>query len=267
MTLFMRSRLVLFSVVIALVGISGCVTEATRDGKIVADASPKKDRTKALADYVNLAAGYMAEGKKEQALRAINNGLAIDAGSPEMLNLLAAYYKSDGEMDLAEKQFKKAISSKSSYTPTYLNYGSFLFIQKRYDEACKMLEKASADVMYSKRSVAFSNWGTCLKQIGKTREAEDAFSRSIRHDAANAAAMFGMADIKFETGNFVESRRYYDEYVKYNEQNPRSLWLGIRLMHVLGDDDKLASYALFLKNQFPSSPEYQEYQKWAASKL
>ncbi|HQQ64071.1 MAG TPA: type IV pilus biogenesis/stability protein PilW [Pseudomonadales bacterium] len=266
MVFFMRARFFVLLVMLAAFSLGGCVTEATRDGKIVADANPKKDKTKALNDYVNLAVGYMNDGKREQALRAINNGLAIDPNSPEMLNVLAGYYRADGEMDLAEKQFKKAISAKSSYTPSYLNYGTFLYAQKRYPEACKMFEKASADVMYSKRSGAFSNLGMCLKQIGKNKEAEEAFGRSIGHDSTNGKALFGMADIRFERGDFAESKRYYEEYLKYNEQNPRSLWLGIRLMHVLGDDDRVASYALFLKNEFPDSPEYKEYAQWAASK-
>lgn len=266
MAILVRSKLFFLIILLALASVSGCVTEATRDGRPVADAGPKKDKAKALVDYVNLAVGYMSDGKREQALRAINNGLAIDSGSPEMLNVLAQYYSSDGEMDLAEKQFKKAISSKSTYTPTYLNYGTFLYTQKRYPEACKMFEKASADVMYSKRSGAFSNLGACLKQIGKNKESEEAFRRSIGHDSTNGNALLGMADIKFELGNFSESSRYYDEFVKYNQQTPRSLWLGIRLMHVLEDEDRVASFALYLKNEFPDSPEYKEYAQWAASK-
>ena len=250
---------------LAAIGLGGCVTESTQDGKPVT-ATRKTDKSKALADYVQLANGYMGEGKREQALRAINSGLAIDANSPEMLNVLAFYYSTDGEMELAEQQFKKAISAKSSYTASYVNYGAFLFSQKRYGDACKMFEKATADVMYAGRATAFSNLGVCLKQQGKTKEAEDAFNRSLGHDVRNYKALLELADIKFEAGNFVESRRYYEEYLKYATQNPRSLWLGIRLMHVLGDEDGLASYAMFLKNEFPSSPEYLEYQKWSASR-
>jgi type IV pilus assembly protein PilF len=51
-----------------------------------------------------------------------------------------------------------------------------------------------------------------------------------------------------------------------SKQSPRSLWLGIRLMHALGQDDKKASYALFLKNEFPASQEYREYKTWSESK-
>jgi type IV pilus assembly protein PilF len=50
------------------------------------------------------------------------------------------------------------------------------------------------------------------------------------------------------------------------KQNAESLWLGIRLAHVMGQDDKQASYALFLKNQFPSSAQYGEYKAWSESK-
>jgi type IV pilus assembly protein PilF len=244
--------------------VSGCMTEETRtNGEPV---ESKVSDEGALKDYTALAVGYMKEGKRELALRAINNGLEIDDDYPELLNVLALYYSSDGESELAEKQYKKALRSDSSYTATYLNYGKFLFQKERYDESCSMFKKATEDVMYPKRDGAFYNYGLCLKKQGKTKEAEDALRRSYVNDPRNWQVVLELSLLKFESGDFEESLQWYNKFLTMSRQTAKSTWLGVRLMHVTGDEDKMAGYALYLKNQFPSSQEYRDYKAWSESK-
>lgn len=253
-------------VVLVLVGllISGCVTETVDvNGKPVAQTDKKKDKQSALNDYITLAYGYMHDGMREPALRAINHGLAIDDESPELLNALAEYYLTDGEDELAEKQFKKALSADDSYTATYLNYGVFLYRHSRVDEACDKFAKATQDVMYSRRDSAFLNYGICLKKQGKTKEAEEALRRSFVNNARNPNVVLELAELKFDTGEFDQCAQLYDRYLAMTDQTARSLWLGIRLASVQGQPDKQASLALLLRNRFAASPEYAEYKKWS----
>lgn len=254
---------------------AGCVTEEVaesktpdkkNDDKTPVEVASKVDEKAALTDYITLANGYIQDGKRASALTAINKGLAIDDESPELLNVLAYYYVTDGEDELAEKQYKKAIRADSSYTGSYLNYGVFLYQHKRYDEACEKLAKATEDVMYPKRDVAFLNYGVCLKHQGKMKEAEEAFRRSYVNDPRNPRVVLQLATLKFDTGDFEQSLQFYNKFLSMTKQNAESLWLGIRLANVMGEEDKQASYALFLKNQFPSSPQYNEYKVWSESK-
>jgi type IV pilus assembly protein PilF len=246
----------------------GCVTEATDEGtgESIPKVDHKANEISALNDYITLANGYMKDGKRASALTAINKGLAIDDESPELLNILAVYYMTDGEDELAEKEYKKSIRYNPDDTASYLNYGVFLYQHKRYDEACDMLGKATEDVMYPKRDAAFLNYGVCLKRQGKMKEAEDAFRRSYVNDSRNPGVVLQLAALKFDTGDFEQSLQLYDKFLSMAKQNAESLWLGIRLAHVMGQDDKQASYALFLKNQFPSSAQYGEYKVWSESK-
>lgn len=264
----LRTRFPLHILLLSCVFFCGCVTEETNEGtgEKVQKTESKADEKGALADYITLANGYLKDGKRASALTAINKGLAIDDESPELLNALAVYYMSDGEDELAEKQYKKAIRYNSGDTASKLNYGVFLYGHKRYDEACEMLGKATEDVQYAKRNVAFLNYGICLKHQGKMKEAEEAFRRSYVNDTRNPLVVLELADLKFETGDFEQSSQLYEKFLSMSKQTPKSLWLGIRLAHVMGQDDKEASYALFLKNQFPSSPQYGEYKAWSESK-
>lgn len=246
----------------------GCETVTTDEGtgEVVPERNSKLDEKSALNDYVTLANGYMKDGKRASALGAINKGLAIDDESPELLNILAVYYMTDGEDELAEKEYKKAIRYNPDDTASKLNYGVFLYGHKRYDEACDMLGKATEDVQYARRSAAFLNYGVCLKHQGRMKEAEDAFRRSYVNDSRNPGVVLQLAALKFDTGDFEQSMQLYDKFLSMSKQNAESLWLGIRLAHVMGQEDKQASYALFLKNQFPASSQYGEYKDWSSSK-
>ena len=240
----------------------GCITEITKNGKPYIKTDKVINKKDAAKDYAELAAGYLKQGNKEGALRSINKGLAINPDSPEIINILALYFESDGEYKLADNEFNKAISADKSYTATYMNYGGFLYRLEKFQQACDMLKKASSDVLYERRADAFNNLGLCLKKIDKIKEAEEAFNRSLGHDFRNPKALIELSLISFDRGDFIKSQQYYDEYLKYGAQSPRTLWLGIRLAHIADDQDKKSSYGLFLKNQFPDSKECGEYISW-----
>ena len=95
--------------------------------------------------------------------------------------------------------------------------------------------------MYAKRDAAFLNYGVCLKRQGKMKEAEEAFRRSYVNDARNPLVVLELADLKFETGDFEQSVQLYNKFLSMSKQNAKSLWLGIRLMNVMGQEDKQAS--------------------------
>lgn len=263
-------RLVAGALVCGCVLVAGCVTEVTDDmtgkPKPKPNTESKVDMNAALQDYITLANGYMRDGKRELALRAIKKGLEIDDDSAELRNVLAYYYLSDGEKALAEKEYKEALSADSDYTPTYVNYGVFLYRDNRIDEACSYFAKATEDVMYGKRDAAFLNYGTCLKKQGKMKEAEEAFRRSYINNARNPQVILEMAELKLETGELDQSNQLYEKFLMSSKQTAQSLWLGIRLAQKRGQPDQVSSYALLLKNHFATSPQYSEYQAWAKKK-
>ena len=249
---------------VALFFMSGCVTESTRNGQPYEPVERQVDKEKIAKDYAALADGYMRNGDRENALRAINKGLKINPDSGEIRNILAFYYNSDGETELAEREFRNAISADSKYTATYMNFGVFLYNNSRYEEACRMFEKAANDVMYNKRDDAFVNLGRCYSKQKQNAKADEVYERALMHNFRNSAAQLELAESYFEKGEFDKSQKFYNEYLRFGQQSPKTLWLGIRLAHVSGDQDREASYALFLKNQYPDSNEYAEYQRWKA---
>jgi type IV pilus assembly protein PilF len=252
-----RMVCVIFSAVF-LMQISGCVTESANGGPDVLFPD-KYNLAHAGDDYVALGYKYMEKGERESALKNIMKALVIDDNNPKALDALALFYQRDSEYDKAEQYFRKALSSDNSYTGGHLNYGQFLYSQKRYDEACKQFKTASEDTLYDQRASAFANLGTCYRALQQYEMAEAAFNDALRINSKNAAALIELADMFYEQQKYPSAMKNLDFYDQVAKPTAHSLLLGIKLQKIFGNADKEASLALQLKNLFPQSEEYLQY--------
>ena len=109
--------------------LSSCVT--TESGGFTPDASDEE----ALQDYIQLAIAYYDDNDMAGARRHINNALAIDSRNSEIHNVLALVYQREGDLDLADQTFRRAISYDATNSRARNNYGAFLFSEERYEDA------------------------------------------------------------------------------------------------------------------------------------
>ena len=92
-------------------------------------------------------------------------------------------------------------------------------------------------------------------------EAEKAFTRSLVNNKRNTVTMLELAELRYQRGDYPSAKAIYDRFLENQEQTAKSLLLGIKLMRAFEDRDTEASYALYLKNNFPYSKEYLEYKE------
>ncbi|MGB1141275.1 MAG: type IV pilus biogenesis/stability protein PilW, partial [Halioglobus sp.] len=112
------------------------------------------------------------------------------------------------------------------------------------------------------RPNAFVNLGLCRLKLFDAQGAEEAFVRTLSMDRTNRIALLELAAIRFEAGDIDGAKNYYNTYRQVvRQQSARGLWLGIRLARESGDRDAEASYALALSNLYPTSAEFQAYQR------
>ena len=236
-------------------GLAGCVsTDTSRQ-------PGKEDR--AVADYMNLATGYIREGYTEKAIKPLTRALEIEPRSPEVYGLMGMVYELQGENALAEKAFKKALSIDSDAAGVRNNYGAFLFKQNRLSAAYQQFEVASGDVSYPQRSRTFENMGIVALSQGNRLQATQHFDKALRLNASLPRANIELADIYFNQGNNRKAWQYYQSFIGLSRQNARSLWLGIQLSRAIGENDQVASYALQLERLYPGSQELKEYRSQA----
>ena len=235
---------------------TGCVSTTT--GPFTKEKSPEK----AIERRVQLARQYIGEGNWDNAKRNLKLAQEIDPGNAAVHEAFGLVYQSTGEFELAEDHFKKSIRLDRGCSRCRNNYAVFLFNQERFAEAEAQLRVVVQDSLYSARPNAFVNLGLCRQKLFDSQGAEEAFVRALSMDRTNSIALLEMASIRYELGDFDESRRYYDTYKRVvRQQSPQGLWLGIRLSREVGDKDSEASYSMALSNLYPQSPEFQAYQR------
>jgi type IV pilus assembly protein PilF len=241
------------ALLIVCVTLSGCVST----GK-VNPMDTRKGRDEARQAYVQLGIGYLQEGNSERAKVPLKKAIELDANDADANAALALVFQAEGETQLAEQYFKKALASRND-ARILNNFGSFLYEQKRYEDAYAMFEKAAADNLYPERSRVFENLGMTAAALGQRDLARDNLEKALRLNRSQPRALLEMAEISFEDRHYVPAKDYYDRFSQLSEQNARSLLLGTRLAKVYEDKNKAASFGLQLKRLYPGTPEYQQY--------
>lgn len=244
---------VLISVVILLL-VSGCITE-------IKGPHLKADRAKSLQSYIDLGLGYIRNGEYQRAKNNLNKALAINSRSALAHDAFGLLFQFEGELALAERHFKRAVSIQPDFSRARNNYGAFLFEQKRYDEAIKQLEKAAKDPFYPARPQAFENLGVCYLHLGEVAQAEEAFDRAVSLNATQPRALLELAELRFGKQDFTGAKGLFERHRKIMRPSSKSLWLGIRIARVFDNKDEEASQSLMLRNIFPATEEYKAYQE------
>ncbi|MDA9982085.1 type IV pilus biogenesis/stability protein PilW, partial [Gammaproteobacteria bacterium] len=85
--------------------------------------------------------------------------------------------------------------------------------------------------------------------------AEDYFKSVLEVNPTIALALYYMADIKYDSGEFLSARGYIERFFSVNEETPPSLLLASRIETGLNANDVAQDYARRLKAKFPSSEQ------------
>ena len=255
----MRIPIILKCFLLSL-SISGCVTTYENSGRVI-------DKASAIDANINLGMTYLRRGSKEPASRAFLTALKIDSNTAEAHQGMALVHQLNGEYDLAEKRFKRALKGKAyfSMAGVQMAYARFLLDQNRPEEAKPLFEQVSQDIAYRGRAEALYYLGLTKMQLGDKPGAKIAYAHGLKLNERFAPPALELADLYFHEGNYALSKKHLDQYIATSNQSPRSLWLGIRIERIFGNQDRVASYALALKNMHPYSKEYLEYKKLNSS--
>nr|WP_314568738.1 type IV pilus biogenesis/stability protein PilW [uncultured Pseudomonas sp.] len=218
-----------------------------------------KGRDEARVAYVQLGLGYLQQGMSEQAKVPLKKALELDSDDADANGALALVFQAQAEPELAEQYFLKALASKPAGPRLLNNYGSFLFAQKRYDQAAGYFQQASADTLYPERSRVFENLGVTSMRLGQRDSARQQLEKALHLNGRQPRALLEMAELSYEDRHYVPARDYYERFSLLSGQNARSLLLGVRLATVHEERDTAARFGQQLERLYPGTPEYQQY--------
>lgn len=240
--------------------LSSCVTTTT--GGFMADAS--EDR--AAEDYIQLALAYFDNNDMPGARRHVNNALDIDERISDAYMVLAMVFQREGDLDLADSNFQRAISLDRDNSRARNNYAALLFSQDRFQESYEQLERVASDTNYEGRSLVFEGLGRSAVRLDRQEDAKVAFQRALQLNDNLFIAPLELALIFFDQQDYLSARQYYQNYLTTIQflqlpHTPRALLAGIQIEGYFQNDELVENFLLVLSTLYPTSPEYQMFQR------
>ena len=249
-------------IVVLIVGLSlsACVT--TVENRLTRKADPDK----AVDNYTQLGLGYLKKDNLVRARERLSHALKINSEYAPANNAMALLLITEGEPELAETYFKKAMALEENFSFGHYQYGMYLLQGQRYGEACRHLKVAAYDVEFQQRVSAFQNLGACYYRDNKASDAIKTYQHVLKIQRHNAHILVNLSTLLFDEGQFQQAQSYFDRFLrsverKQSRHTAHSLWLGIKLAQVKGDLKQVTTLISSLARRFPDSTEYQLYKQ------
>ncbi|GGX94158.1 hypothetical protein GCM10007160_22190 [Litchfieldella qijiaojingensis] len=197
---------------LSVVWLSGCASQATgvESGTSPADA------------YTQLGTAYLERDNLPRAISALDHALELRPDHAEALQVMAMVYQRQGEADLADDYFQRALKADGNVTRARNNYAAYLFDQGRTAEACLQLERASQDTQYPNRAQLFANLGQCQSELGNLDAARQSLTQAQAIDARSPRSYFTLAEIEYSQGNYSRAWDQLQSFVRLAGVTPES---------------------------------------------
>ena len=231
-----------------------CVT--TQKGGFASSKSTEE----AAAVRVNAAKQYLQVRDFASARRHLKIAMELSPKSAGVHDALALTFHASGELELAEKHYKKAIAYGNGASQFRINYANFLFKQQQFKLAASELEIIAEDSLYEKRETGLILLGLTQQQLLEPAAAKRSFERALVLNPRHSRVLRELAIMNYEAADYAKSWQYFMQYRQVVGQlNAEMLLLGIHLTDELNNSDAKVSFVLALKNLYPDSSEYQSY--------
>jgi type IV pilus assembly protein PilF len=240
--------------------LSSCVTTTT--GGFMADASEERTAN----DYIQLALAYFDNNDMPGARRHVNNAFDIDNRISDGYMVLAMVFQREGDLDLADSNFLRAISLDQNNFRARNNYATMLFSQERFRESYEQLERVAGDTSYEGRSLVFEGLGRSALRLGGQEDSKAAFQCAPQFNENLFIAPLELALVYFDQENYPLARQYYRSYLITTAflQLPhtlRALFAGIQIEGYFQNVEFVEKFSLVLTTLYPTSPEFQTVQR------
>ncbi len=228
-------RLRVIALMLGALWLSGCATQPQGLGGGEREARP--------ADaYTQLGVAYLERDNLRRAMGALDRALEIDANDPEALQAMAMVYQRQGEAELADETFQRALSADRHFTRARNNYAAFLYDRGRIREACEQLELASGDAQYPARAQLFANLGQCQRELGDITAARQSLERAQNIDPRSARSYYTLAELEHAQGNHARAQQQLETFMRLAGADASALELARDIARAQGDQAAAAFY-------------------------
>jgi type IV pilus assembly protein PilF len=242
-------RLGILCVAVALLGVSFA---SAADDEIKLNA---KQRREAAEANTQLALAYMRENDLTTARAKLERALDQDPNLATTQMTAGFLYDRLGETERADGHFERAMKLGKDDPIIMNNYAAFLCRKGDKKRGEALFLQAAESPLYRTPAVAYANAGRCARADGRPKDAEKYFRQALAIQADQVDALYQMAELYFETGNYLQARAFLDRYQSSAQVSAASLWLDYRIERAMGDYEQAKASASRLKRDFALSEE------------
>ncbi len=158
------------------------------------------DKRARLAEiHLQLGIDALQKGLLPRAFDELLTAQKLAPRNPRVLDALALAWRLRGEMDKAERYYKRAIQAGGG-APTHVNYANLLNALGRYREAEREARKALEDPRYPRPHLALINLGDALLGQARYTEAIDAYRKAAAFAPSDPTPKIHEADALAKLG-------------------------------------------------------------------
>lgn len=256
----MTTRIAVTTLVLLLGACAGTAPDGALvdPGTIVGEMGDPRNRARL---HTELAAAYYQRGNMGVALEELRTAASADPGYAPVHSMFGLVYMELREEDLAEKSFERALRLSPNDGDINHNYGWFLCQTKRESDSIKFFLQAIRNPLYATPWRSYTAAGLCSLRTKNVKEADEFFTRALRLEPDEPAALLQLSKIRYDQGSMDEARRLVSRFNKLGTPSAESLWLALRIERKLGERVAEQSYANQLRRRYPASQEYQALQR------
>lgn len=200
---------------------------------------------------VKLGQQYLLNGELEKSQDKLKRALELDPQSVDAHTLVAVLNERIGRPEIAEVHHRKALALKPDDGALNNNFGVFLCGQARYAESKPYFDKATSDPFYKTPGAAFANAGVCARKSGDLSASESNFRRALDLDPRNTVALYELARVAHERGEYLRARAFIQRYEALAPPDASLLSLAADVESKLGDETHARKYRERLERDFP----------------
>jgi type IV pilus assembly protein PilF len=204
---------------------------------------------------MQLGMAYLNQGELALAKEKLDRAVAENPGDPNVHSAMAMLQDRLGHPELADREFKAALSLGPRSPDVLNNYAVYLCRTGRTDEGVKSFEEAAHNALYRTPEAAYTNAGVCLRGAKRDTQAAMSFQRALQVKPNFAEAAYQLADLDFQRGEVQDARETVDRFMSSFEATPDLLLVGVRITRKQGDRLAEEKFARKLRLDFPASDQ------------
>ncbi len=166
-----------------------------------------KTAPNSIQGHLNMADIYLDRDQIEEARNETELAFAIYKDHAPLMNLIGTIAYKDGNYDLSETAFLKAIELRPKLPISYSNVAKVYYKTGHYEEA----ETALRNVVYLyPKAEDVILYALSLAKLQRYQESIDIINRYLSHELNNSQVRFVLAVNYYKLNRLAEARKYFD---------------------------------------------------------